>query len=324
MDFKTLVHRFGILFSFCGVTPFKLTVESVQKRKIWVEMLPAFIHFLFIVALLSAAIYNPRFQFNNGKVYTLVDCTRLSAEFSLQLAIIAQGLVFRGKMKKLYRDYDSVQKHLQARMEYTVDFNVLRKRLHQLIVTVVVPYFAVYAYRRTLLTRENLFSIIINVLALFYLLASFAQLHVIAHVELLRFTLTQMTCWLRERLLEFSITALCERKNPARIQRLNCYNRILQLKFLHFKLWKLSVDFKRNFGWSLTAIILRNTIEISFGAYTICLHVIKGTPHRTLTRKSIVLLVPNIFLSKSDMIILCLFMILQDIFSFICPPSPQQ
>lgn len=250
-------------------------------------MLPAFFYFLFIVVLLFAAICYPRLRFNDGKVYYMFDYTRVSAEFSLQVAVVAQALVFREKMKKLCRDYDSIQEHIHARMEYNVDFNVLRKRLHVLIVTVLVPYLAVYTYRRTLLTRENLFSIIINILALFYLMASFVQLHVIAHVELLRFYLTQMTRWLQEQLFEFSATALCERKNSARIQQLNCYNRILQLKYLHFKLWKLSMDFKRNFGWSLTAIILRNTIEISFGAYNICLHIINRTPHRTLLRKLI-------------------------------------
>lgn len=272
MDFETLVRRFRILFSYFGIVPFSSTTKRAQKWKMHVEIVPVILYLVFIVTLVSTAtVYH--LSTPSVILVLLISYARILSEISVQFTIIGQVFVFRKRLKKLYDTYYLIQDYMKTRMGYNVDCKVIRRRLYQLIVAVLVPQLTALVFRRTVIRSANPFSEFIHILSLFHLLASLVQLHVIAHVELLRFFLTQMTLWLREQVSEYSTKSL---RDLWKMQEMNSYNKILQLKFLHFKLWELTLNFNRIFGWSMGAIILQNSSEIAYRAYWICVHFVGG------------------------------------------------
>lgn len=105
------------------------------------------------------------------------------------------------------------------------------------------------------------------------------------YIELLKFFLTFMTQWLRERASEFSATALYQHKALLKVKQLNRYNEISQLKLVHFKLWQLSINFNCIFGWSLGAIIVRNSMEIAYGAYWLFMYTFREAHYLVILRK---------------------------------------
>lgn len=291
MDFETLIRRFNIIFSFCGITPFDAPTRSAHKwKKTFAQLFPAIFYLLTSIALFAAAIcYRDQFilifsKSNFGIVSIATAFTRLFIELLLQLVFIGQAIIFRERMKKLYHDYDYIQNYMKTRMKHNIDFNVFQRRFFQLTITVFLPHLTTIVLRRVLVDIRFKFVIFLNVFSLFYSLASVVQIYIIVHVELLRFFVMQMTNWLREQVSELSKPSLCARKD-LRAHQINGYNKILQLKFLHFKLWKLSLDFNRIFGWSLAALILRNSTEIAYGIYWIYLNSIKGARFKFMLRK---------------------------------------
>lgn len=186
MDFETLVCRFSILFSYFGVVPFSSTIKRARNWKIHVEIFPVILYLVFIVTLISTA---TAYHLSTPSVIlgSLISYARILSEILVQFTIIGQALVFRKRLKKLYDTYDLIQDYMKTRMGYNVDYKVFRRRLYELIVAVIVPQLMAFIFRRTLIRSENSFTVFIHILNLFSLLASLVQLHVIAHVELLRF-----------------------------------------------------------------------------------------------------------------------------------------
>lgn len=159
MDFSALVRRYGVLFSFYGVTPFSLPVESVQGRKMnFVDIVPTVFYSVLIIGLVCATIgYRLRSANfpNEITISSVLACIRISSEFSLHFAIIGQAIVFRQRMKKLCCAYNVIQKYMKTRMSYDVDFNAFRKELYQLIVTVFVPHLAAFVKREDFYTKPS-------------------------------------------------------------------------------------------------------------------------------------------------------------------------
>lgn len=278
MDFEALIRRFRILFSCFGISPFNLFVESVNGRRTkFVDIFPAIFYLVFIIGLIGGVI-GYRYQsiaFRRKIAISFVlACIRISSEVLLQLVIIGQAIVFRQRMKILCRTYDSIQKYMKTRMGHNVDFGVFQKKLVILFFTVFFPHLATLIIRRTIVNRSNFYTTFSNILAIFYLLSSLAQFYVAIHIELLRFFLTLMTQWLRKQVK----ASLCEQKDLWKVEQLNNYSKLLQLKFIHFKLWKLSTNINRIFGWSLAAILLRNSIEIAYGIYWAFFYYVVGGP----------------------------------------------
>lgn len=277
MDFDSLLRRFGVLFSLFGISPFT-TSETVQKWK-------TNVYLLFIIGLLASAIY---FRFYaasyDGTVNSIISYIHIFIELFLHFAIIGQTLVFRERLRKLCCSYDFIQKFMKTRMQHNVDFNVFQRRLYFLIVTVFVPSLTTLILRRAL-TRTDFLSAFNNIRAFFYLLSSLVQLHIIVHLELLKFFLTLMQQWLLKQATEISATFLYQQRDLLKTHQLNVYNKILQLKFIHFNLWSLSVNVNRIFGWSLGAIIVRNSIEVAYGAYWVYVSSIQGASFIVTIRK---------------------------------------
>lgn len=273
MDFETLVRRFSILFSFCGVSPFGTTTKRAQKWKIFfAEMFPVILYLGVLIAMLITATCS---RYRNvtyyGSVSGMVSYTQFCAEILVQFAFIGQAIVFRENLKKMFRAYDFVQKYMKTRMGHNIEFEAFRNRLYQLIASIFLPHLTTMILRRLLLQKE-LVSIFNTILALSYFMSSLVQLHLIIHVELLKFFLLLLTKWLRKEASEFSAKSLYAQKDFIKYQQLNGYKKTLQLKLIHFKLWELSVNFNRIFGWSLVAIILRNSMEIAYKAYWVFMY----------------------------------------------------
>lgn len=290
MDFETLVRRFRILFSFFGIIPFNPPIKRVRKWIVCADIFPAIFHLVSVTALLSSAIYY-QYQFTSKRIATPASIVtsialyaRAFGEFLMQLSIIGQAFVFRERFKKLYRDYDFIQNYMKTRMRYIVDFNVFSKILYHTFAAVFAPHIAASVVRATLSLNIAQYQVY-NTFIISNILATMVQFHIIAHVVLLRFFLTQMTRWLCEQVAEFSAISLCERKSLLVVSPSNRYDEVLQLKFLHFKLWKLSMNFSRIFGWSLAAIIMRNLIEMAYGVYWVLFYSFRGAKFDYVLRK---------------------------------------
>lgn len=286
MGFERLVRRFGILFSFCGVTPFGTTTRRAQKCRIFfTEIFPAILYMAFLIGmLLTATCSRYRNVTYYGTVNGMISYTQFCAEILVQFAFIGQAIVFREKLKKMFRAYDFIQKYMKTRMGHNIEFKAFRNRLYQLIATIFLPHLTTMVLRRLLLQKE-LVSIFNTILAVSYFMSSLVQLHLIIHVELLKFFLLLLTKWLQNEAREFSAKFLYAQKDFIKIQQLNGYNRILQLKLIHFKLWELSVNFNRIFGWSLVAIIMRNSFEIAYKAYWVCMYSFRKSQFTVTVRK---------------------------------------
>lgn len=271
MDFETIVHRFKLIFNFLGLVHFRAIATvplSTWKTKCG-EKLPAIIYLLVLVVLYSFSLYF-RFAFTsfNQTVRTMIAYTNVSFELILQFTVIGQALVNHRKLRKLCTAYVFIQKYMRNQMGHRLEFNEFQRRIYQLIILIIVPVIGTLILRKTLITTETILAFN-DILLTFYFLSAFAQVHIIVHVELLKFFLALTIQWLQARLSDFSATSLYQRSNLLKTQQLNGYTEILHLKLIHFKLWEISININQIFGWSLGAIFLRNFIEIACGGYWI-------------------------------------------------------
>lgn len=279
MDFESLVHRFAILFSFCGTSPFSASVKSMGRRKTrFGEFFPAIFYLLLVVGLFSISIrHRVNYPFAIGLVSTIVAYTHMSSEVFLQLTAIGPSFFSRKNLQKLCRTYNFIQEYMQKRLGHTVEFKQFQKRIYHLIATVFLPHVTTLILRRAFVkSYANFFSVSDNILAFFYLLSGIVQLHVIVHIEFLNFFLALTEQWLRKQTFDFSATSMYQRKDLLKMQQLNGYAEILHLKLIHFKLWEVSMHINRIYGWSLGAIILQNSIDIGYRAYWTYMHVVLG------------------------------------------------
>lgn len=289
MDFELLIRRYAILLRFFGVFSFNASTKSKKKWKInFVEIFPAFFYLVFVIGVFVVASWN---QYSLSSDYTSMNSifayTYLCSEICLQLAFVGQAIVCRERLKKLFRSFDFIQNYMKSGMKYNVEFSVFQKRLYQLTIIIFVSHTITVALRKFLNARESN-TIYIHSRGIFHVLASLVQLHVIAHVELLKFFLALMTRWLQEEASDISASSLHLRKDLLKEQQLNGYNKILQLKLIHFKLWEITSNFNRIFGWSLGIIILRNSLEIAYKAYWVCLYSFRGARFTAILRKLII------------------------------------
>lgn len=278
MDFETLVRRFRILFRFCGLIHFSVhPKEAPSWRTKFVQSFPAICYLLIISTMYSFALYF-RYGFSNlsQTVRTIIAYTNISCEVVLQFTIVGQSLMNRDKLSKLYRTYQFIQKYLRTHTNSdSIQFNEFRTRIFQLIILVFGPCAITVVLRQNLMTNHTNIPFN-NIVLVFYLLSTLVQLHIIIHMELLKFFLTLTKQWLQTRSSTFSTKTLYERRGQLKVQFPNGYTEILDLKLIHYKLWEVSVYINQIFGWCLGAIFVRNFIELAYGAYWIYLHSSNG------------------------------------------------
>lgn len=270
MDFGALTHRFKIFFSFFGFVHFSARTRVLSTCSTrFARNLPAICYLLILIVLYMNSLY---FQYGfanfHQTVKTIIVYTNISSEALLQISIIAQALVFHKQLKKLCSTYEFIQRYMKSRMGRCVKFNEFQKRISHLVIVVIVPYLGTAILRKTLITNHT-DTVFNDIVLTFYFLSSMAQIHIIVHIELLNYFLTLTKQWLHTRSSDFSATRLYQRKDLLKMQQLNGYNEVLHLKLIHFKLWEVSININKIFGWSLGAIFLRNFIEIAYGAYWI-------------------------------------------------------
>lgn len=270
MSFVAFMQRYSILFNLCGIGEFSThaRVSSTLQAK-FTENLLAIFHLLIVIVLYYFAIYfrisSPwTFStFNNVLAYTHISC-----ELLLHLTISGQAIMYRGKFNELARSYDFIHKYMTKRLKFGVHLEGFGRRLNRVIFVLVFPCLVALIWRATmpLLNIRMPFNIIILT---FYFMSTIVELHIIAHVELLKFFLNTTRHWLCTRTSEFSAINLYQPNT----QTTNGYRGILHLKWIHFKLWEITTDINRIFGWSLGAMIIRNGIEIAYGAYWVYFYV---------------------------------------------------
>lgn len=268
MNFVTFIQRYNILFNLCGIGEFCTHARvSLTLQAKFAENILAIFYLLIIIVLYSFAIYfriSATLSFrtlNNIFAYMLT-----SSELILHLTISGQAIVFRRQFNELARSYGSIHMYMTKRVKCGVYLEDFGRRLNRVIFVLIFPCLMTLIWRATmpLISFRMPFNIIVLT---FYFLSMVVELHIIAHVELLNFFLNTATHWLCTRTTKFSAMDLYQ---PTK-QSMNGYSEIQHVKWIHFKLWELTTDINRIFGWSLGAMILRNGIEIAYGAYLVYL-----------------------------------------------------
>lgn len=285
MDFVTLIHRFRILFSLCGLGEFspRSKVSPTWRTRLS-YILPAIVYLFVVIVLYCFAMYFRTFYpdstatVNNACAYLHVSC-----EFLLHLTITVQALFHNDHSNQVFRSYESIQKYMLKRLNYRVDFKIFEKRLVCVFFVLSVPCMALLGWRLLVTLREptaefNLLSITL------YFLSSVVQLYIVVHVELLKFFVDTTSQWLQARASEVSANNFHLPHDVLRIE--NQQSVVLHLKWIHFKLWEISINFNRIFGMSLSALILRNAVEIAFGVYGFFLYERMKYSYKTLIRKN--------------------------------------
>lgn len=289
MDFFTLVQRFKILFSLCGVEQFGTCVKiSPTWKEKFTDNIPAFSYSIFVIVLYYFGVYFRIFYHKSfASINSFFTYAFLTGELLLHISITGHAIICRENLVKLFRTYDSIQKYMAKRVNCNVDFKGFQERLNQLIVIIFVPFLASFLWRIAASTSHISFWFNIIVL-IFFSLSSLVQLHIIVHVELLRFFLNATTHWLRTRTSEFSMRNLYHPNDLLQMRTKNGHSDMLHLKWIHFKLWETSININRIYGWSLAAMIFRNTVDIANGAYWVYLLANAGFGYNILMREKIV------------------------------------
>lgn len=263
MDFVTLVHRFKFFFGLCGVGEFNVQAKaSLTWKARLADNLLAISYLLVVIAMYGLVLYGRMVSpVPFTSVNVILALIHVCCEFVLHLTITGQALFYREKMKRLVRTYDKIQRYMLKRMNYSVDFENLGKRFIPMIAVLFIPCLGMLIFRLTTILTIGLSLSTITVV--FYFLSGMVQLHIIVHIELLKFLLNSTLQWLGTRATEVSANGFHQPDDMLRKQ----YSAVLHLKWIHFKLYELSTKINRIFGWSLTVLILRNAVEIAYGAY---------------------------------------------------------
>lgn len=264
MEFETLISRFRIIFNFFGLIQFNTYSNASQKR---VSRFAAIVFSVILIATFLISIYLRHFYSHFSEIiFSIISYSQLFSELLLQLTIVAQALVFSKKLTRLRYLYDFIQKYMRTRIGYRAEFDGFQNRIYSVAALVLVPHLITLVLQKALLPFEM--SSAFNMIHLaFYFVSALVKLHIAIQVELFICFLKLTTHWLRTCTDSFSASKLHGRSTQLEIQRLKGYMGILHMKLIHFKLWEISNSINQIFGWSVAAIILRNFIEMSYGAY---------------------------------------------------------
>lgn len=281
MDFETLIGRFKFIFNFFGLSVFDAHANVLTR---WISKISAIIYFLILAGLFPISIYF-RYKFSSFAeiIFTIITYMHMSSEILLQFTIIGQALFFSKNFVRLRSLYEFIQKYMRTRIGHSLEFNDFQKRIYCVTVLVMIPHMVTLIMRLTPL-RLQFNTVFMYIQIIFYFLSSLVELHIILQVELLQCFLKLTTHWLQTLTPTFSAISLYQRNVMLKIQQTNGYDEIRHMKLIYFKLWEISTNINRIFGWSLVAIILRNFVEMAYGAYWVYLFSTKNLEYVTLLR----------------------------------------
>lgn len=264
MDFDTTVQRFKCILNCFGLSQFGTQVNVSPK---WTTRFFAVAYLLVVVSMYVFAIYYRYFYSDPTEVvFSVISYMYISCDLVMQFTVVGQALYFYKSSNRLRCLYNFMQKYMQTRLGYSTRFNHFQKRMCWLTLLVMVPHLALIVLR-TMFFRLQLGTVFGVIFMIFHSLASLVKLQLIFHVELFNYFLKLISQWLQSRTSEFTTTGLYQRNLILKMQQMRGYNDILHMKLLHFKLWEISMIINRIYGWSLAVSVVRNFIEMSFGAY---------------------------------------------------------
>lgn len=267
MDFERGVRGVSHVFYLFGLNP-RLTSSASVKRRI-LDILPTV--FFAVVAALAclACIYA---QAVLSVFYVIVDSIAtyllIGSECFLNLTVVLQMVYHRENLKNLYCKYVKIQKYLSFRVKQPIRFDEFLNTFTYQTIGIVLPLVL------TVCMRVNIHTVFKNLvlepsLVVLQLTSALVQLHIIAHVGLLNFLYTFSTKWMnvpKPDVLKMRAGQTCEAARE--LQKANLAE-LRQLKFFHFKIWEISLNINRIFGWSILAIIFRNYFEVFYSTITI-------------------------------------------------------
>lgn len=275
MDFEVLENRFRVFFRCYGLNQFSAyTKMSLTWKKRFCNIIPG-VGFLFAITVMyymTLGFLAINFRQAGQSVVSYIHVT---IELFLQFSVLVPELILYENMKKLWKSYAFIEKYMKIRMRFRVDFSRFQMRIYHLVVLVLTPYVFSIIARKSVVSIDPLTNKpftdrrFINNLLTFYCFTGLAQIHVIIHLELLKYFFLLISECLRSRSLDFSAASQYRQKNMSKMQQLNGYVEIVHLKLIHYKLWEISRNVNRIFGWGLGVIFVRNFTEIAYAVYYI-------------------------------------------------------
>lgn len=290
MDFDILLRRYKLLFSLYGLGEFDTRARvSPTWESRFMAIFPAVSYLILVIVLCCFAIYfRSVYSAASSTLNNFFAYSHFSFEILLQLCIIVQTIFSREKLKRVVLLYDSIQKYMWKRLNHGIHFKNFENSVNRILLIVLLPGLIVFIWR-TVVSIRNFQKPFYIILLPIYLLSVLVQLHIIVHVELLKFLQNTTTQWLHGLTLEFSAKNLHQPMGLLEMQSRNSHLFELQhLKWIHFKLWENSVNFNQIFGWSLAAMISRNAAEIAYGVCWVFFYKsVKTTTYMILIRKAV-------------------------------------
>lgn len=283
MEFE---RGFSYIFYFVGLQP--RVRQSASKTRIF-DIFPTVVYSIVVVMAVALSFY-AQLQLSIFPVVvdTVATYLLICSECVLNFTVIVQMLFYRDNFKNLYRKYVAIQKYISSRVKQPVRFHEFLGTFGCLVATVMMPFVFTVAIRSTIISTGANIMLDAGLMVLQFA-ASLVHLHTIIHISLLNFFYTCSTKWMNVRVpdvLTMRAHQTCE--SSKELQRANIAE-LRQIKFFHFKLWEISANINRIFGWSIFAIIFRNYFEIFYSVltvYWIHLYSLEDNPGWILLRKS--------------------------------------
>lgn len=288
MNFKAIAHRFLYLFYVAGMSACNpranSPVETWKTRMI--QFVPTCFYLTVIVAIGIITEYaHLRLQIFPDTMDTLVTHILILSECILNFTVVGQTILVRRNYNKLLHIYVELENYMNVRFGCPVRFEKFQRVIYNVTIVLLIPFVV------TWMVRKIIGSFAVNVTAENGLLMSqfvaiIVHLHAIVHVKLLNFYFTFATDGLKSKVAPVSATRTNDTFDLTPTQGHNKgFNQLRQLKFIHFKLWEISMIINRIFGWSIAAMIFRNWVEVAYSAYWIYLYSILDHTYWTLLRK---------------------------------------
>lgn len=278
MEFERAVHGFLYIFYFVGLTSFRPHVNLTTWQSKIIDIFPTIFYTLLIVVASGVSIYAQSYLSVFPEVVdTVVTYLLIGSECALNVSVIVQTLFFREQFKRLYRKYVALQKYIIFRMDCRMRFDEFQSAYGCLTLVVLIPFALTLCARKTIYSSAANLVLESGMMGLQFA-PSLVHLHTIIHVNLLNFFYAFLTGWLKVQIPKFAQHT----HESSREQQCMNITELRQLKFIHYKLWEISLHINQIFGWSNLAIIFRNYFEVAYSTLTVYWIYLYSSPNQSL------------------------------------------
>lgn len=284
MHYLAATRRYLRMFYFLGLSPYHPNGRYVPS------LICKFSHAMMILqALVTFAIAIPGaihlHSVGTGAEYTLSDIAMvdvfLFCECVRSICILVQSFGKRKVIHSINVSFQQVEWSFVTRLHHRIPYRKLKNRLRCTAILLLYGYlqiFITYVMRNLVSPRLARLNGQIKILQA---LSMVMLLHIIFYVEVLSFFMDNLLA-----VLERDSVGKLHGGNMRNIILVNAKQRnwsnaclrekILLFKSIHFKLWKVSEQISRYFGWCLMILLAQSCILMIYALHWFMIHINKA------------------------------------------------